>query len=71
MTARLAQAAEAAEAPVEQGVFDVQGTELALFVAGAVVTLVVLSIAVWLFIHASRDERAQRERERKERGDAS
>ena len=62
----LAQAAETA-AP-EQGVFDAQGTEIALFIAGGVVTVAVFCIAAWLYMHASREERQQRERERKERG---
>lgn len=66
MTGLLAQAAEST-AP-EPGVFDAHGTEIALFVAGGVVTLVVLGIAAWLFMHASREERRQREAERKERG---
>ncbi|MFM7052433.1 MAG: hypothetical protein ACKOYN_09925 [Planctomycetota bacterium] len=65
----LAQAADAAVP--EQGVFDAHGTEVALFIAGGVVMVVVFGIAAWLFVHASREERRQREAERKERGDGA
>ncbi len=53
-------------APVDQGIFAVQGTELALFAAGAFVSLGVLIFALVLFVRASREHDRQEAREREE-----
>jgi ABC-type nickel/cobalt efflux system permease component RcnA len=50
-----------------EGVLDVRLTEIALFVGGGIVTLMVLALAIWLFVRASREEREQEERERRDR----
>ncbi len=47
---------------------DFRGTEFVLFLGGAVLTVVVLVLAVVLYRHASREHREELERERKERG---
>jgi flagellar biogenesis protein FliO len=43
--------------PPSESVFDVRATELALFVGGALATLLTLVVAAWLFVRASREER--------------
>ena len=48
-----------------EGVFDVRGTELVLFVGS--VTVVVLAVAVWLYRASVREHRAQLDAERRER----
>jgi hypothetical protein len=53
--------------PTDGGVFAVQGTELVLFLGGAVVTVMVLALGIWLFVRASREHRAQEDAERRER----
>ena len=50
--------------PTNNGVFDVQGTELALFAAGALVSLGVLIFALVLFVRAAREHDAQVKREK-------
>jgi hypothetical protein len=50
-----------------EGVLDVRLTEIALFVGGGIVTLMVLALAIWLFVRASREEREQEELERRDR----
>ncbi len=52
--------------PAPEGVLDVRMTEIALFVGGAIVTAMVLALAIWLFVRASREERAREESERRE-----
>ena len=52
---------------LDSGVFDFKGTEMVLFVGGAVVTVAVFAFALWLFRRASREHAAQEERERIER----
>ena len=42
-------------------------TEIALFVGGAIVTVMVLALGIWLFVRASREEAAREESERRER----
>lgn len=62
----------AADPPMDvsasESVFAFKGTELVLFIGGAVVTLAVFAIAVWLYRMSSREHREQLERERRERG---
>lgn len=53
--------------PPPEGVLDVRMTEIALFVGGAVVTVMVLALGIWLFVRASREEAAREESERRER----
>lgn len=53
--------------PPSEGVLDVRMAEIALFVGGAIVTVMVLALGVWLFVRASREEREQVKREEKER----
>jgi hypothetical protein len=53
--------------PPPEGVLDVRMTEIALFVGGAVVTVRVLALGIWLFVRASREEAAREESERRER----
>ena len=53
--------------PPPEGVLDVRMTEIALFVGGAVVTVMVLVLGIWLFVRASREEAAREESERRER----
>jgi len=50
------------------GVFDVKTAELALFAAGAFVTIAVFVVAVFLYRHATAEHREQIARERRERG---
>jgi len=50
-----------------EGVFDVRGTELVLFIAGGIVTVVVFAVAVWLYRASVREHRAQLDAERRER----
>ena len=50
-----------------EGVLDVRLTEIALFVGGGIVTVMVLALAIWLFVRASREEREQEELERRDR----
>jgi preprotein translocase subunit SecG len=52
--------------PVDKGIFAVEGTELALFAAGAVVSIVVLVFALVLFIRAAREHDKQEKLEREE-----
>ncbi|MCX5650421.1 MAG: hypothetical protein NTU45_03390 [Planctomycetota bacterium] len=53
--------------PPPEGVLDVRMTEIALFVGGAIVTVMVLALGIWLFVRASREEAAREESERRER----
>jgi ABC-type nickel/cobalt efflux system permease component RcnA len=53
--------------PPPEGVLDVRMTEIALFVVGAIVTVMVLALGIWLFVRASREEAAREESERRER----
>ena len=53
--------------PPPEGVLDVRMTEIALFVGGAIVTVMVLALGIWLFVRASREEVAREESERRER----
>jgi hypothetical protein len=50
-----------------EGVLDVRMTEIALLVGGGIVTVMVLALAIWLFVRASREEREREEREARER----
>lgn len=52
--------------PPPEGVLDVRMTEIALFVGGGIVTVMVLALAIWLFVRASREEQAREESERRE-----
>ena len=52
--------------PPPEGVLDVRMTEIALFVGGAIVTVMVLALGIWLFVRASREEAAREESERRE-----
>ncbi len=49
--------------PPDEGVFDIRATELALFIGGALATLLTLAVAAWLFVRASREERERARRE--------
>jgi hypothetical protein len=49
--------------PPDEGVFDIRATELALFIGGALATLLTLAVAAWLFVRASREERERALRE--------
>lgn len=42
---------------VGEGMFELRTTELILFLGGGVATLAVLSLAVWIFVRAMREER--------------
>ena len=53
-----------------EGVLDVRLTEIALFVGGGIVTLMVLALAIWLFVRASREEREQDEEPGPEAGES-
>jgi hypothetical protein len=53
---------------MDGGPLEFHGTELVLFIGGAVLTIAVFVVAVLLYRHASREHRAELERERKERG---
>ena len=53
--------------PPPEGVLDVRMTEIALLVGGAIVTVMVLALGIWLFVRASREEAAREESERRER----
>jgi ABC-type nickel/cobalt efflux system permease component RcnA len=55
--------------PPPEGVLDVRMTEIALFVGGGIVTAMVLALAIWLFVRASREEREREKHEREERGE--
>ena len=52
--------------PPPDSVIDFRVAELALLAGGAVVTLMVVALAIWLFVRASREEREQVERDRRE-----
>jgi uncharacterized membrane protein YciS (DUF1049 family) len=51
---------------VSESVFDFRGTEVALFVAGAIITIFIFGFSVWLFVRAAREQRVQEELERRE-----
>ena len=53
--------------PPPEGVLDVRMTEIALFIGGGVVTVMLLALAIWLFVRASREEDAREREERAER----
>lgn len=55
--------------PPDEGVFDIRATELALFIGGALATLLTLAVAAWLFVRASREERERARREAERAGD--
>ncbi len=50
-----------------EGILDARLTEIALFVGGGIVTVMVLALAIWLFVRASREEREREEFEARER----
>jgi len=52
--------------PPPDSVIDIRVAEIALFAGGVVVTLMVVALAIWLFVRASREEREQVERDRRE-----
>jgi hypothetical protein len=52
---------------LDSGVFDFKGTEMVLFIGGAIVTVAVFTFALWLFRRASREHAEQEEAERRER----
>jgi len=52
---------------LDGGVFEFKGTEMVLFVGGAIITVAVFAFALWLFRRASREHDAQEEAERRER----
>ena len=41
-----------------EGILDARLTEIALFVGGGIVTVMVLALAIWLFVRASRLQRS-------------
>ena len=53
---------------MDGGALELRGTEFVLFLGGAALTVAVLVVAVLLYRHASREHRAELDRERKERG---
>jgi hypothetical protein len=52
-----------------EGILDARLTEIALFVGGGIVTVMVLALAIWLFVRASREERERAEFESRERAE--
>jgi hypothetical protein len=49
--------------PAQEGVFDYSAPEMALFALGILATIAALAVGVWLFLHASREERARAQRD--------
>jgi hypothetical protein len=49
--------------PAQEGVFDYSAPEMALFGLGILATIAALAVGVWLFLHASREERMRAQRD--------
>jgi ABC-type nickel/cobalt efflux system permease component RcnA len=55
-------------APPTEGLLDARLTEMMLFVGGGLATVLVLALAIWLFVRATREEEAREKEERERHG---
>ena len=58
------------QAPETESVFAARATELALFAGGALISLLVLALAIWLLMRALREHKQQEAQEAQEARDA-
>ena len=54
------------QAPETESVFAARATELALFAGGALISLLVLALAIWLLMRALREHKQQEAQEAQE-----
>ena len=58
------------QAPETESVFAARATEFALFAGGALISLLVLALAIWLLMRALREHKQQEAQEAQEARDA-